>query len=95
MNIKWNAQNCKNSFSFVPQYGEDVMNLLIVPQGSRVIDLGCGNGTLTKKLADKGYAVTGIDASEEMISLAKTEYPEITFVQGDARFSAFGSPLFS
>lgn len=84
MNIHWNAQNYKDSFSFVPQYGADVMNLLTVPQGSRVIDLGCGNGTLTKKLVEKGYAVLGVDASEEMIALAKAEYPELTFVQGNA-----------
>ena len=84
MNIKWNVQNYKDSFSFVPQYGEDVMNLLTVPSGSRVIDLGCGNGTLTKALADKGYAVTGVDASEDMIALAKKEYPALTFIQGDA-----------
>lgn len=84
MNIKWNAQNYKENFSFVPQYGEDVMNLLTVPKGSRVVDLGCGNGTLTKKLAGKGYLVTGIDASGDMVSLAKAEYPELTFLQGDA-----------
>ncbi len=85
MNIEWNAQNYRDSFSFVPQYGEDVMSLLTVPLGSYVIDLGCGNGTLTKKLADQGYAVTGIDASKEMIALARMEYPAWTFLEGDAR----------
>ena len=60
MNIRWNAKNYKDNFSFVPEYGADVMGLLTVPKGSRVVDLGCGNGTLTKMLADKGYAVTGI-----------------------------------
>ncbi len=84
MNIKWNAQNYKEKFSFVPQYGEDVMNLLTVPEGSKVVDLGCGNGTLTKKLADRGFSVIGIDASDDMISLARAEYPELAFAQGDA-----------
>lgn len=84
MNIKWNAQNYKDSFSFVPQYGEDVMNLLTVPCGSYIVDLGCGNGTLTKKLSDKGYNVTGIDASADMIALARSEYPDIPFQQEDA-----------
>ena len=84
MNIKWNAQNYKDTFDFVPQYGEDVIRLLTVPKGSSIIDLGCGNGTLTKKLADYGYNVTGIDASEDMITLAKKEYPDLTFLQEDA-----------
>lgn len=84
MNIKWNAQNYKNSFQFVPQYGEDVISLLTVRKGSRVIDLGCGNGTLTKKLADHGYDVIGIDASNDMIALAEKEYTDLPFLQGDA-----------
>ncbi|MBQ8356573.1 MAG: methyltransferase domain-containing protein [Clostridia bacterium] len=84
MNIKWNAQSYKDGFSFVPQYGEDVMGLLTVPSGSRVIDLGCGNGTLTKKLSERGYRVIGIDASSDMIALAKAEYPELDLRQGDA-----------
>lgn len=85
MNIKWDAQNYKNSFSFVPQYGEDVMGLLTVPAGSNVVDLGCGNGTLTKKLAGLGYAVTGVDASADMIALAIKEYPELSFRESDAQ----------
>ena len=32
MNIKWNADNYKNSFSFVPSYGEDLINLLTVKE---------------------------------------------------------------
>lgn len=84
MNIKWNAQNYKDSFDFVPQYGEDVLRLLTVPAGSRVVDLGCGNGTLTEKLAGLGYHVTGIDASEDMLTLAKEEHPELSFMKGDA-----------
>ena len=84
MNIKWNAQNYKDSFQFVPQYGEDVISLLTVQKGSRVIDLGCGNGTLTKKLADHGYDVVGIDASNDMIALAEKEYTDLPFLQGDA-----------
>ena len=84
MNITWNASGYKERFSFVPQYGEDVMSLLTVKEGSKVIDLGCGNGTLSKKLLEKGYQVTGVDGSENMIALAKAEYPEIPFVVSDA-----------
>ncbi len=84
MNIKWDAQNYKEHFSFVPQYGEDVMSLFTKAAGSKVVDLGCGNGSLTPKLAERGYDVVGIDASEEMIALAKQEYPELKFMRGDA-----------
>lgn len=84
MNISWDAGGYRERFSFVPEYGEDVMNLLTVPKGSRVIDLGCGNGTLSKKLAGRGYQVLGVDASEEMIALARTDYPDLKFTVSDA-----------
>ena len=81
-NINWNANDYKNGFSFVPEYGESVINLITKDKGSRVIDLGCGNGMLTDKLAEKGYDVTGIDDSVDMLELARKEYPDYTFVKG-------------
>ena len=35
-----------------------------------VVDLACGTGSVTKLLAQKGYAVTGVDMSEEMLTEA-------------------------
>ncbi|MDO4181014.1 MAG: methyltransferase domain-containing protein [Bacteroidales bacterium] len=84
MNIDWNAQEYLQDFSFVPRYGEDVLNLLDVHTGDRVIDLGCGNGMLTKRLSEMGLNVTGIDASEEMLGIARSSYPELTFIKSDA-----------
>jgi trans-aconitate methyltransferase len=83
-NINWNANDYKNGFSFVPEYGESVINLITKEKGSRVIDLGCGNGMLTDKLAEKGYDVTGIDDSVDMLELARKEYPDYNFVKGNA-----------
>ena len=88
MNIEWNAQGYSERFSFVHEYGESVMDLLTVKPGSHVIDLGCGNGALTRKLAERGYDVLGIDASPQMIELARKDAPELAFELGDAvRFS--------
>ena len=64
MNIDWNATNYTNHFSFVHQFGEDVLKLIDAPAGSRVLDLGCGNGALSKKLQELGFLVRGMDASE-------------------------------
>lgn len=44
-----------------------------LPQGSRILDLGCGSGEKSKYLTDKGYKVTGIDFSENLIAIAKRE----------------------
>ncbi|MEW6145435.1 MAG: methyltransferase domain-containing protein [Thermodesulfobacteriota bacterium] len=57
---------------------EDLMNLIVVSHGLRVIDLGCGTGELTRMLADRlpGSDVLGIDSSPEMLEQAKSKERE-------------------
>lgn len=54
-----------------------------LPQKARVLDLGCGGGNDSNKLADLDFDVTGIDISDEFIKIAKTYYPSLKFIQGD------------
>lgn len=42
----------------------------------RVLDAGCGQGYLSNLLNQRGADVVGVDASENLIALAKTRYPE-------------------
>lgn len=84
MNITWNANGYKADFGFVPQYGQDVMELIDFWPGMKLLDVGCGNGSLTKKLQERGADVTGIDASEAMLALARRDYPQIRFLKKDA-----------
>ena len=60
------------------------MKLIDAPAGSRVLDLGCGNGALSKKLQELGFLVRGMDASEEMLAVARQLFPDIRFEKGDA-----------
>jgi len=46
------------------------VELLDIQPGEHVLDLGCGDGVLTEKLAAKGAVVTGVDASPSMIEAA-------------------------
>jgi SAM-dependent methyltransferase len=48
-----------------------VVELLNAKPGERILDLGCGDGVLTKKLQDMGCAVVGIDSSPELIQAAR------------------------
>ncbi|MDO3409090.1 class I SAM-dependent methyltransferase [Saccharibacillus sp. CPCC 101409] len=47
-----------------------------------VVELGCGTGTLTALLAQEGYAVTGIDLSEDMLAVARAKAEERPPLQG-------------
>jgi ubiquinone/menaquinone biosynthesis C-methylase UbiE len=56
-----------------------------VPKGTKVCDLGCGDGYASFKLAKAGYDVLGVDISEEMIEKARQQRIEqnLIFKKGD------------
>lgn len=84
MNIKWNSEKYTEDFDFVHKYGESVMDLMGVEDKSFVVDLGCGNGALTKKLSERGFEVLGIDPSIDMINIAKNAHKDLNFKLDDA-----------
>lgn len=49
--------------------------------GHRIIDLGCGIGTIAAYLTKKGFEVIGIDNSGEMLGVARSFYPQNNFKQ--------------
>jgi len=55
---------------------------LRLPDGARVLDLGCGDGSKTGRLADRFDAV-GVDVSERQLELARANAPGATFVHAD------------
>ena len=56
-----------------------------LPQGARILDLGCGTGDLARALCEKGYRLTGVDLSEEMVKTAREAAPRAEFVRDDMR----------
>lgn len=48
-------------------------------QGKGILDLGCGQGWLTKELSDRGANVAGVDGSSVLIDRARSLYPEQSF----------------
>lgn len=47
----------------------------------RVLDLGCGNGSLSHVIAQQGYEVVGIDDSKQGITIASQNFPDCHFIQ--------------
>jgi SAM-dependent methyltransferase len=54
----------------------------------RIVELGCGSGTLARIFLKKGYTLHGIDYSQSMVLLARTNAPSGTFVVGSLWNSA-------
>lgn len=50
-----------------------ISDLLQLPEGSRILDLGCGVGRHAIRLARRGYAVTGLDLSPLFLKIAQAE----------------------
>lgn len=82
---KWNTALYEDKHSFVWQYGEDLLQLLAPQPGERILDIGCGTGQLTAKIANTGAVAVGIDADADMITTAKSNYPQIEFAVADGR----------
>ncbi|KAF0109683.1 MAG: glycosyl transferase family protein [Chloroflexi bacterium] len=62
----------------------------MIPQGARVLEIGCGNGDLLASLKPRVGA--GVDFSPEMVALAKELHPELQFINGSAdQFDVEGS----
>ena len=67
---KWNAADYARVGGFVAELGGAALDLLDPQPGERILDVGCGEGTLTRRIAERGATVTGIDDSLEMIRAA-------------------------
>lgn len=89
----WNANLYDGKHSFVFKYGEDLVEFLKPQPGERVLDLGCGTGYLTSIIANAGANVVGIDNSIEMVTKAKTEYPQLEFQVQSATNFYFEEPF--
>jgi trans-aconitate methyltransferase len=91
--MKWNADLYDDKHAFVFQYGENVLELLDVKPGERMLDLGCGTGYLTHQIKLLGGLVTGADASPEMIEKARETYPDVDFTVADGAGFRFNEPF--
>ena len=68
---RWTSDSYKANAAYVPALGGAVFELLNPQRGERILDIGCGDGTLTERIVRAGAVVVGVDASEDMVSAAK------------------------
>ena len=70
---KWDAGDYARVGAFVAQLGGAALDLLDPQPGERILDVGCGEGTLTKKIIERGATMLGVDNSPEMIEAARAK----------------------
>ncbi len=56
-----------------------------LPEGGRVLDVGCAGGRDSKRFAQNGFEVVGIDLADEFLKEAKKNVPEAKFLKMDLR----------
>jgi trans-aconitate methyltransferase len=67
----WNPDQYEQNAGFVPALGASILARLAPRAAERILDLGCGNGTLTLDIVASGASVVGVDASPDMVAAAR------------------------
>lgn len=80
----WNPADYASKAAFVPALGKPVVDLLAPVAGERILDLGCGDGVLTEALVAAGASVLGVDASAEMLAVARGRGLDVAQADGQA-----------
>ncbi len=76
------------------RYHRDQFLPLVPHPGRRTLDLGCGEGRLTRHLASLGHRVVGLDASPTLIAAARESAPEMELHVGNAAALGFDDASF-
>jgi trans-aconitate methyltransferase len=71
MTQTWDAQSYGLNGAFVHELAGGVLEWLAAKPSEHILDLGCGDGHLTQRIAAAGASVVGVDASVEMVAAAR------------------------
>jgi SAM-dependent methyltransferase len=92
MTQNWDTQAYEDNGAFVHELAARVLEWLAPQQGEEILDLGCGDGQLSKRLATGGATVRGVDASPEMVESARSR--GVAAEQGNAEALPFDDARF-
>ena len=95
--MAWSERALDFAYMFEPfarPVYQTVFDRLAIESGARVLDVACGSGYAAMMAAERGAAVTGLDASERLIEIARVRVPEGDFRVGDMSALPFDSASF-
>jgi SAM-dependent methyltransferase len=74
--------------------GRELLDAVGAGPGVRLLDVGCGPGTITAAAAARGAAATGVDLATEMLALGRERHPGLDLREGDAEALPFADGAF-
>jgi SAM-dependent methyltransferase len=83
----WQAESYETNARFVSDLGGEILSWLAPKPGERILDVGCGDGALTQRLAETGATVVGVDASPSLLAAARAR--GLAVREGDAHVLPF------
>ena len=92
----WDAADYARVGGFVPALGRAALALLDPQRGETILDIGCGDGTLTLEIKSRGAEMVGIDNSLSMIGAARAKGLDARLMDAaDLKFSEAFDAAFS
>lgn len=80
----WDPKQYGDHARFVTDLGAPLIESLAPKAGERILDLGCGDGVLSRQLMDLGCEVVGVDASPAMVAAAQDRAVRALVMDGQA-----------
>jgi trans-aconitate methyltransferase len=84
MQQTWDASLYAGNGRFVALLAESLVEALDPQPGERILDLGCGDGFLTRRIAASGATVVGIDSSPQMVAAARKHGADAHVASGES-----------
>ena len=86
------AKEYADAFSKPSDYMDEFLELL--PKNGKVLDIGCGVGVDSDYVQTKGFKIIGVDMSEKMLEIARSNNANVDFRLDDVRSVEFGENEF-
>jgi trans-aconitate methyltransferase len=84
MQQTWDASLYAGNGRFVALLAGSLVEALEPKAGERILDLGCGDGFLTQRLAESGATMVGVDSSPQMVAAAQERGVDARYASGEA-----------